>query len=134
MLEILFLCTCGEVGVITADRRTWLTKTLEHTCPRCETWLHHKEHFEVLNRALQRERVNIVYKMGPMTDDDRQRLEEIHEALGNTPVGQVEKGQEDLVIRRVSAMMNLVRQEMKKEINLNLCRGALAEECDPAPA
>lgn len=119
LMEIFFCCTCGQTGTIFISRRAWVNGVARHTCSRCSRQLHQADlHFEVLSRALQRERINIVYRVGPLQDHDRARLREIHKSLGNLPPEEVRKDQVDMVLKRGSAIMALVRQEMQAEFDL----------------
>ena len=72
-------------------------------------------HFEWMNRALQRERIDIVYKPGPLSKEDRARLREIHSALGNEPVARMDRTKMDFVLKRGAAAMAVVRDEMLSE-------------------
>ena len=116
MLEVMFCCTCDDSGTIYVSRRDWQTKTVRHTCSRCGAGLSQEEHhFELLDRTLQRERIRIIYKEGPLSRCDRTRLREIHKALGNAPTDRMPRQTMDLVLKRGSVVMGKVRDEMLAE-------------------
>lgn len=72
-----------------------------------------KLHFELYDQALQRERVAIVYRRGVLSNVERHRLREIHEALGSPPATELTNSQVDVVLDRTSNVMTLVRAEMR---------------------
>jgi hypothetical protein len=116
-VKVLFYCglaPCENTGTIDVASDAYRAGTLTFTCPACGRILKSREHFELLDDlALQRERQEIAAKPGPMTDEDRDRIREIHRLLGHEPVREFSKERDSLVMKVASTVMQRLRNEEK---------------------
>lgn len=105
---------CGGTGSLEVLDTDWRAQHVAHCCPQCgQQLLQTEDHFEVLNMELQRERVALAMKPGPLTKAERYRLREIHEELQHQPADEYPPEKESLIMRIASSVMAKVRNERK---------------------
>lgn len=93
----------------------WLAGTVARDCPDCGVSLSQEDgHFEDLNKTLQHERYQLAHKPGPLTEEEHERLREIHRALGHKEPSGFEPEQESLAMKITSEVMARIRNEEQK--------------------
>jgi hypothetical protein len=116
-MKLLYVCGiagCEKSGTLIVDLKDWEKKIIKMSCPDCGALLIQSDlHFEDFNARLHRERAAICYRPGPLTDEERKRLREIHELLGHLPAEDFTPEQESLVMKIASTAMQRLRNEEK---------------------
>jgi hypothetical protein len=117
-MKVMFYCglgTCEAHGTLEVDDIIWEAGNASTTCPECTSvLLQETDHFEDLNIQLQKERYALAFKKGSLTDAERQRLREIHRALGHHKPESFPPEAVSLTMKIASQIMAKIRNEETK--------------------
>jgi hypothetical protein len=117
-VKVLLYCGlegCEHRETTEVDPVEWLDEVVAQDCPDCGKNLSQKEgHFEDLNAKLQRERYDLAHKPGPLTEEETERLREIHRTLGHKGPGEFDAERESLIMKITSEVMARIRNAQQK--------------------
>jgi hypothetical protein len=116
-MKVLWYCGIGECeksGTMLVSIVDWASKDVQTICPSCGQVLRQCElHFENFDIPLHRERADICRKHGPLTNDQRERLRQIHELLGHGDPRTFTEEEENLMMQIASDAWARIRNERK---------------------
>lgn len=117
-MKVMFYCglgTCEAHGTLDVNDVLWEAGETAFTCPDCFSLLSQEnDHFENLNVQLQKERYALAFKPGPLSDEERARLREIHVALGHHKPESFTPERESMTMKIASEVMAKIRNEETK--------------------